>query len=86
MPPKTTPASVTLVSPAGDDTTVTRPAALHSLVYGSGYRPKTGTIDDAIATLTAAGQDPGVADPAPTPPTADVVAPAPPARTGKSSS
>lgn len=42
---------VVLVSPSGDETTASTPAAVNNLVYGSGYKVKSGTVEDALAKV-----------------------------------
>lgn len=45
--------AVTLTSPDGVDVEATDPATVNNLVYGAGYKPRSGSIDDAIAAVSA---------------------------------
>lgn len=71
MPNK--PKPVVLVSPEGVESEVTSPTAFNNLVYGQGYKPKTGTADEAYTKLvsthneSAAGQTPTPRATTPTP-------------------
>lgn len=53
--------AVTLIDVNDNETTVHTTIAFNNLVYGQGYRPKTGSIGDAYALLleaTAKATDP----------------------------
>ena len=58
--------TVTLVAPDGTETQVSDPTGFYNLVYACGYRPRTGTLDEAAAALT---------QPSPVPPSAAVPQP-----------
>ncbi len=61
MAQKSSDDSVTLVGPSGDEVTVKSPAAVNNYVYGQGYQPKKGTVEEAVEKVT-----PNVADASPT--------------------
>jgi hypothetical protein len=46
-------------------TSVSTPTALNNLVYGSGYRPVSGTIEEAFEVLQGAQDEPGGPNPGP---------------------
>jgi hypothetical protein len=47
--------TVTLVSPGGAEVTSDNPTEAINLIYGQGYRPKRGSVDDAIDAVTTPG-------------------------------
>jgi len=50
---------VALVSPNGDhQVTATSPAAVTNYVYGQGYKPKKGTVVEAIEAVTPSPAEP----------------------------
>jgi hypothetical protein len=45
------PTEVTLVGPTGDEITTSDALSVTNLVYGLGYRPKSGTADEAVQAV-----------------------------------
>lgn len=44
---------ITLVGPTGDEITTADATSVTNLIYGLGYRPKTGTTDEATQAVIA---------------------------------
>jgi hypothetical protein len=44
---------VTLVGPTGDEITTADAVSANNLIYGMGYKPKTGTTDEAVHAVVA---------------------------------
>lgn len=54
---------VVLVGPTGDTVTVKSPAGITNYVYGMGYRPQEGTIEEAMGHVSTPANPSGTAEP-----------------------
>jgi hypothetical protein len=58
MAQKKTEGAILISADGKDQVTAKSPAAITNYVYGQGYKPKSGTVEEAIETVKALVSDP----------------------------